>query len=218
MSEWERSRARWRDAEPDVALTWNEALDGFGFIDAVHKYGHFGARKRVLEIGPGYGRLIDSMLNRGYKFCSYVGVDLSAKNVQFLSDKYRDPQMSFLQGDAELISLPKRFDIIYSSATFHHFYPDNQLLLRNLTKALSRGGVLCFDLIEGKKAWFDGTTYMRWYQREEILSILGQAGLRLVAFDLVQHTQKRARLLVVATPAASGLPQWIERIVRRLGL
>ncbi|HET6158078.1 MAG TPA: class I SAM-dependent methyltransferase [Dongiaceae bacterium] len=218
MSEWELSRARWREAEPDLALTWNEALDGLGFIDAVNRYAGFDAQKRLLEIGPGYGRLIESMLERGYRFRSYLGLDISNKNIEFLTGKYPGSRMKFVQGDAELVSLPEKFDVIYSSATFHHFYPDNRQLLRNLAKALSAKGVLCFDLIEGNKAWFDGATYMRWYERAEITAILEESNLRLVQFDEVQHTQKRKRLFVVAAPKASPFRQWVKSITSRLGL
>ena len=65
--------------------------------------------------------------------------------------------------------------------------------------------MLFFDLIEGNSRYFekDNTTYIRWYNKSEILEILKCVNLELVTFDQVQHDQDYIRLLVVARKPSS---------------
>src|SRR5688572_10029922 len=69
-----RSRARWRSVEPDARLTWHRELSGDAFISQVAATGAFGPDKAVLEVGPGYGRLLAACLDRDVPFARYVGV------------------------------------------------------------------------------------------------------------------------------------------------
>ena len=65
---------------------------------------------------------------------------------------------------------------------------------------MSAGSRFIFDLIEGTHTYFtQNKIYIRQYRREEVLEILGKAGLELVAFDEVLHDEQHPRLLVVAT-------------------
>lgn len=65
---------------------------------------------------------------------------------------------------------------------------------------MSDNGWIIFDLLEGNKAYFeaDDATFVHWYERSEVEEILGRAGLRVLAFDRVEHEPHRVRLLVVA--------------------
>jgi SAM-dependent methyltransferase len=201
---WEHSRQRWREANPNRELTWGKEIAGKPFIDKVAAHFLFTPSTQVLEIGPGYGRLLKSLLAQSLPFLKYTGLDLSAKNVAFLTEQFKDQRISFLQGDAEIVSLPSDIDLIYSSLTFKHLFPTCERTLTNLSRCLKKDSRLIFDLVEGDGQIFekDTVTYLRSYSRTEIKDILERTGFQLVAFDKVEHAPDYIRLLVVAQKLA----------------
>ena len=197
---WERSRTRWRAAEPTPNLTWDVPLTGDAFIDRAEHHGAFGEGRHVVEVGPGYGRLLATALDRGLAFRSYTGVDLSQRNVTHLSERFDDARISFRCEDVEEARFADPPDSVLSSLTFKHLFPSFQPALANLAGQMAAGGVVLFDLIEGSRRYFedDGVTYIRWYERDEVERILTGCGLEPVAFEEVRHHPTLARLLVVA--------------------
>lgn len=200
----ERSRIRWRESRPDSNLTWGIKLSGENFITKVNSYGGFGPDKAILEIGPGYGRLLRACLKLKMPFKQYVGLDISKKSIAHLRDNYNNENMTFIQGDVEKTSFDTKFDTVLSSLTFKHFFPSFEKALRNLANYVNPGGMFFFDLVEGNKRYFegDGLTYIHWYTRGEVREILSHLSLQLVAFDEVQHAHNYLRLLVVAKARA----------------
>lgn len=201
---WERSRTRWRAAEPTANLTWDVSLTGDAFIDRAEHHGAFGEGRHVVEVGPGYGRLLGTTLGRGLAFAAYTGVDLSEQNVAHLSRTFQDERVSFVREDVEEVRFAEPVDAVLSSLTFKHLFPSFEPALRNLASQMAAGGVVLFDLIEGSRRFFedDGVTYIRWYERDEVEGLLGACGLDLVAFEEVRHHPTLARLLVVGRKPA----------------
>jgi SAM-dependent methyltransferase len=198
---WERSRTRWRKAKPDPGLTWGQELTGEAFVSKVESYASFDNETTVLEIGPGYGRILRSFLARGIPFKEYYGLDISEQNVEYLQKQFPQPAVHFIRADIAGAPLPFRFDVGFSSLVFKHLYPSFEAALRNCSRYMSPHGRLIFDLIEGdQRRWHpQNNTYVRQYERKEVLEIFGKVGLELVAFDEVVHDPKHRRLLVVAT-------------------
>lgn len=201
---WERSRHRWRNAEPLTHLTWAREISGDDFVSKMESYGAFGPEKSLLEIGPGYGRLLKSMRARQVAFRQFTGIDLSDKNIYYLNQQFAGPAVEFRQGDAEKIEFLSQFDVALSSLTFKHLFPTFERVLANIARYLNDGALIFFDLIEGTGEHFedDGVTFLRHYTKEEVSEILQRCGLRLVAWDEVVHTPEHKRLLVVATKAS----------------
>jgi SAM-dependent methyltransferase len=198
---WERSRERWRAVQPNVHLTWARELTGEAFVDKLAEYGALGPTRRLVEIGPGYGRLLTSCLAREGSFASYLGVDLSPENVNHLRARFGNPAIEFVNADVESVDFGPSADTVFSSLTFKHLFGSFAPAVENIARQLSPGGLLVIDLIEGHRRYFedDGLTYIRWYSRAEVTAILEAGGLRLVAFDEVRHVPEVIRLLVVAT-------------------
>lgn len=197
---WQRSRERWRAARPDADLTWGFELSGDEFIERAAEHGAFGSDRTVLEIGPGYGRLLRSALDGGREFGSWIGLDLSETNVAHLHGAFDDARVDFRHGDAESAELGTGVDTVVSSLTFKHMFPSFEGLLANVARQVNPGGIVLFDLIEGDRRYFedDEVTYIRHYGRSEVAQILERCGLELVAFDEVRHHPELVRLLVVA--------------------
>ena len=198
---WERSRQRWRNAEPRTHLTWAREVSGDDFVRKMESHGAFGPEKSLLEIGPGYGRLLKSIRARQLAFKQYMGIDLSDKNINYLNQQLAGPDVDFRHGDAEKIEFLSQFDVAFSSLTFKHLFPTFERVLANIARYLNDGALIFFDLIEGTGEHFehDGVTYLRHYTKEDVSEILHGCGLRLVAWDEVAHTPEHKRLLVVAT-------------------
>jgi SAM-dependent methyltransferase len=201
---WERSRRRWRKAEPVTHLTWGIEVSGTDFIHKANSYGAFGPDKSLLEIGPGYGRLLKSIIDQSLPFKSYLGVDLSEQNVSYLRNHLSNPGIDFVSGDIERVELNQRFDVLFSSLTFKHLFPSFENALANATRNLNSDALVFFDLLEGSGQHFelDDVTYIRHYQKAEILQILDRTGLELVAWEQVHHTSRHSRLLVIARKSA----------------
>ena len=197
---WDRSRERWRSTRPTPNLTWDVSLDGDAFIERAAAHGAFGPDRAIVEIGPGYGRLLRSALSSGADFSAWTGVDLSAENVSYLTRELGDGRVTFVQEDVESFRARERVDTVISSLTFKHLFPSFERALANLRENLAPAGLVIFDLIEGERRYFeeDGVTYIRWYSRPEIEEIAARAGLEVVAFDEVRHLPTLSRLLVVA--------------------
>ena len=201
---WERSRTRWRAAEPDARLTWDAELTGDAFVDRAEYHGAFGEGRHVVEVGPGYGRILKAALARSLQFAAYTGIDLSERNVAHLLETFQDDRVTFRREDVETVDLASPADAVLSSLTFKHLFPSFETALRNLAAQMAAGGVVVFDLKEGSRRYFedDGVTYIRCYERGEAEELVRACGLELVAFEEIRHHPSLARLLVVARKPA----------------
>jgi SAM-dependent methyltransferase len=143
--------------------------------------------------------LVTALLEQEQPFASYTGIDISDQNVAHLNERFGNAHIRFVQGDVATSEIPA-FDVAISSLVFKHFYPTFEPAITNLSGAMSDNGRIIFDLLEGKKAYFeaDDATFVHWYERSEVEQIVARAGLRVLAFDQVVHEPHRIRLLVVA--------------------
>jgi len=188
----EKTKKRWLQSIPDAHLTWGINLSGDSFIDMVNIHG------KILEIGPGAGRLLTSILKKDLTFVSYTGLDVSGKNIKFLKEKFPSPKIEFIQGDAENALFDKKFDVIISSLTFKHMYPTFEKALINISKYLA--GTLYFDLIEGNLSYVQpDDTYIKYYTKNEVKKIINNSNLKLQGFDKVVHSPSKTRMLVIVT-------------------
>jgi len=173
-------------------------LSGDAFIAKVAEYLELGEEKRILEVGPGYGRLLEACLDWGIPFAHYCGIDISADNCEYLRERFPLPNVSFVHSDVETATFDTPWDVVLSSLTFKHLFPSFEPALANLRPHLAPGAGLCIDLLEGQRRGFRGRTYVRRYTRPEIREIIERVGLEHVAFDEVEHDPEWTRLLVVA--------------------
>ena len=197
---WERSRERWRHAEPNPGLTWARELTGDAFVTLLAEHDAFSPEAKILEIGPGYGRLLTACVARTVPFREYLGVDISATNVTHLQERFSDSRCRFLLADVEEMALEQKYDVLMSSLTFKHLYPSFERALRNCVAQLETDALVFFDVIEGNRRLFetDAVTYVRCYTRPEIQVILDRVGLEFVRFTDVIHDEDHRRLVTVA--------------------
>lgn len=182
----QRSETRWKSAEPNASLTWGRSVTGDPFVSKLKSYCTFTPRTSIVEIGPGYGRLLKSILRLDLPFSRYVGVDLSASNCKWLEDKFGDERTSFLNADAATALLPSPFDVCISSLTLKHIYPSFGKLLLHLSTQASPGGRLVFDLLEASFVSLLGNLARMWVGR--VLPDGFQRENRSISESLAQRT------------------------------
>lgn len=146
---------------------------------------------RVVEIGPGYGRLLRHMLKEGIRFAKFTGFDISQSRVHALTTELRtgtrQSRMEFKLCDVMAQDFGQTFDTLLCSSTFEHFYPDCGPVVQNIAKNLAKGGRLFIDFPN----WADDPDfkynsispgsgeYVRFYAEQEVRAICAEAGIEL---------------------------------------
>jgi SAM-dependent methyltransferase len=197
----EKAKERWLNSNPDRHLTWDVSVSGDPFIEKVLEHTSFDYNKNVLEIGPGYGRLLKSILGKQLPFSSYYGIDLSSRNIAYLNKEFKLPNVNFVLGNAENMTFDRQFDLVLSSLTFKHIPPHFGRALAPISRFMKTGSLIFFDLIEGSRNFIyfenDGT-FIRSYNRSKVRKIVKDCNLELVSFDSVRHDANHLRLMVMA--------------------
>ena len=170
------SQERWRGDEPPADLTWGRVMTGDSLWDIYQRGRRFRVSDRVVEFGPGYGRLIKTAIERKMPFGSFIGIDLSQTRVMKLTEEFgTDRRFIFVLGDVNTWTANGQIDVVLCSSTFEHLYPDCRQALSNLRPQLAEGATLFIDFIKSDRAGgkfdIDGRTYIRYYTREELSSV-----------------------------------------------
>ena len=203
------SQKRWRGDEKPALLTWGAIMMADSLWDHYARYRQFSDRDRILEVGPGYGRILATALERGVPFSQFVAVDLSEARVRKLKDRFPHSKVRFVADDVMLWRDGQMFDVIISSATFEHLYPDFQKALVNLRTQMHQTGHLFIDFIKTERASAafepESGAYVRAYTAEELTEAFTGGGFTVEAIDdctlgVGAHGQPVERFLVNARP------------------
>ena len=120
----------------DFAPNWdNEPIADTHIINTILDNANVCESIDVLDVGCGTGVLFPYYIERNVE--SITAVDLSPEMVKIAKGKF--VQADVICGDAENITFDKQFDVIMIYNAFPHF-PNADLLIENLSKALKSGG------------------------------------------------------------------------------
>jgi SAM-dependent methyltransferase len=187
-----RSQERWKGDEHDNRLTWGSIMTGDSFIDVVCKYHTFTGEESLLEVGPGYGRLLATLLERRLPFGSYLGLELSDARVQKLTEQFSFPHIRFVTADILQDAQDYTADVVLCSSTFEHLFPSMLEALQNLHRMSRIGTKLFIDFILPEEdphlstshAYFEYTSaYIRIYSLLEIETLFAEAGFRVLEVE-----------------------------------
>ena len=101
----------------------------------------------ILDLACGYGRHAIELAQRGY---NVTGLDFSQKFIEMAKKcaQKRGVEVAFVQGDMRKISFTDRFDAVINMFTSFGYFEDesdNTLVLKNVSRALKRGGKFLID-------------------------------------------------------------------------
>jgi hypothetical protein len=113
------ARVRWRRDEPAHGLTWGAYMTGDSLWDRYRFHRDFTSRDHILEIGPGYGRLLRTAIERGI-WHAFIGIDLSEVRIGKLVKQFGSDTVRFVEADINHWQSDTLFDAIISSGTFEH--------------------------------------------------------------------------------------------------
>src|ERR1700724_3925539 len=117
------SQRRSSGDEPPAELTWGRIMNGDSLWALFQEYRPFSANDRILETGPGYGRLLRTALERNVQFRSYTGLELSKARVDRLHQEFDLDTVDFVAADIDTWTSTDRFDLVICSSTFEHLHP-----------------------------------------------------------------------------------------------
>ena len=182
-------------------------MDGESLWSIYQRHHDFKATDSILEIGPGYGRILKTALKRAVPFKHFVGLELSAARVEKLNDEFGSPSITFVVGDADTWRGEELFDVVLCSSTFEHLHPDCQDALRNIRSQLAPGASVFIDFIGSiprrvfgvnptpiaqflgevlgiRLKYFERSgTYIRIYFKKELKAIFEKAGFAVQAIE-----------------------------------
>ena len=122
-----------------LASTWDSTREpNYPVIERILDAAGITGGVTVLDAACGTGVLFPSCLRRGVRHLT--GVDLSPEMIRIAGEKFTDPRLTLLTGDAEALPLP-RYDRIILFNAFPHF-PHPQRLIASLSGRLLPGGRL----------------------------------------------------------------------------
>ena len=188
------SQERWKGDEADPLLTWGEIFSGDSFVDALLKHYQFSLDHSICEIGPGYGRLLKTILERRLPFRRYIGVELSPERVRRLNGRFGSERITFVTADVATVRLSPVCDLIFSSSTFEHLFPDCTSALQNLVEHnLDDRGKLAIDFIQVDEAMHHedqgfephSGAFVRTYSCAELERFYRDRGLSSIKYDSI---------------------------------
>lgn len=180
------SQVRWRSDEPDAGLTWGIRMVGDEFVRFLVTHVRFEDSSTIVEIGPGYGRILKTLLEQGIPFRRYIGLEISAARVAHLREQFRDQRIEFHEADVlGSVDLNGVADLTFSSAVFEHLFPDFGAAMNTISAFTRPGGSAVIDFVrddnnlEKSASWFDQETYIRVYSLSELKAFFENSGFCL---------------------------------------
>jgi len=178
----------WSQRGEEWSASWgNSEAQWFGSLyPRIHR---FLPANRILEIAPGFGRWTRFLLAASREL---VGVDLSAKCIDSLRERFSNPAVTFLQNDGtslDCLEGQSPFDLVFSFDSLVHAEMDVLTgYVHQVVPRLARGGVAFFH--HSNWAAIDTQEENRHYRAESVSAEsvrkeIDRAGGRVLVQELI---------------------------------
>jgi ubiquinone/menaquinone biosynthesis C-methylase UbiE len=182
--------------------------------------------QRVLELAPGPARVTRDLSPDLGPMA--VLVDASAQMLAEARARLRHvPTCRFIQGDAFQLPVTPGFDLVYTLRLIRHFeLADRERIYRELSRILTRGGLLMFDAVNEavagplRKGAAPGAYrhYDALLRPEELRQELDRCGFDVLALRGVQHRFTWLyQMQTLVGPRSRTLARWGMELFDRTG-
>ncbi len=164
--------------------------------------GRVGHNAAILEIGSAFGRDASYIKEAGYTITATDAFDAAIEKLNQLG--FAAVKLNVLTDE-----LDGEYDLIFASAVFLHFTPDElRGVLGKLRARLKQDGLLAFSVKQGDgEEWTDekmeSPRYFCYWQKEPLTQLVAESGYSLVEVGNVDDSQKW--LMVTCQPSDSQL-------------
>ncbi len=124
--------------DPLQLQIYMDKWDGEIFINLLE----LDAKKDVLEIGCGTGRLAVKIAPKVRSFC---GIDISPKTIETAKTHLKDKNIKLICDDFLTHPFKEKFNLVYSSLTFMHIENKHQAI-RKIADVLVKDGIVVLSL------------------------------------------------------------------------
>lgn len=148
-------------------------------------------KTRIVEIGCGTGINIQRVLSLKKPFHSYTGIDFSSDMIAIAQQKFREEKnVTFIQGDARTVPLPKQYDLVICTWVLSHI-PEPSVVVNRYYKNLQKDGTMLLVFLT-KPHWsvsFWFSPFMKLYHsqyvsEQEIENMDGKKEIKKYAYGL----------------------------------
>lgn len=185
-------------------------LDSGKDVDVIMPY--VNAAQSILEVGVGYGRVLNHLIIRGYKG-RLSGIERSKKLCQWLKSQYQ-PRAMILEGSLMTITHQEKYDLILWMWTgLAEFSKDEQIVaLEKLMEYLKPEGKIILDMVPLTEKTLNmlaltvqehvfetkyGTDHCYISSEEEIMDYAQKIGLKNVEKISYKSLPERTRLFYI---------------------
>jgi len=159
----------------------------------INKYYRINKNTKVLEVGPGSGEWIETLVNNNVK--NFTGIELSNDEYRLLDNKYGE---KIIHKDLLNYFNSKRFDIIFLWDVLEHLrdIKSNIIHLKNLLK---KDGILVFSvpninsvswlLLKGKWRFFIPPEHIYYYNYKNIKYFAKKFNFKIISFNTKTQLQ-----------------------------
>ena len=115
--------------------------------------GSITSKTKIVEIGCGTGINVRRILSLQKPFTSYLGIDFSSDMLAVAQQKFgRQEHISFLEGDARTVMLPKTIDLVICTWVLSHI-PEPSAVVNKCYQSLGKNGTILLIFLT-KPRWF----------------------------------------------------------------
>ena len=127
-------------------------------------------KTKIVEIGCGTGINLQRIRSFNKEFISYLGIDFSPDMLAVAQQKFgRREHISFLEGDATTVVLPKTIDLVICTWVLSHI-PEPSAVVNRCYKNLAKDGTILLVFLT-KPQWFISfwfSPFMRFYHSQYV--------------------------------------------------
>jgi SAM-dependent methyltransferase len=176
--------AVWADRDPE-AVTWHQS-DPSRSVRLIGA--HAGVDAAIVDVGGGASRLIDRLLDAGYRDLTVVDIAAASLDAARRRLGVRGDAVAWVTGDITEIDLDRAFDVWHDRAVFHFLVDatDRRRYLDSVRRSLRPGGHLVLATFGRDGPERCSGLAVRRYDAATAAATLGDE-LRLVGEELEDH-------------------------------